>query len=176
MPKEKSNIVLVGFMGTGKTVLAKELAERTGMAYVSTDDLIEQREGRPIRDIFRDDGEAYFRKVEKEVIAEVSGKDGQVVDAGGGAVLDPVNMENLRKKGLIICLWASPRAIYERTRGHSHRPLLNVEDPEKRISELLEKRRPFYEKADFHIDTTALDIPGVIEKIEKIADGKEEKR
>ena len=167
------NIVLVGFMGTGKTVLAKALAKKTGRAYVSTDAIIEAREGIPINDIFGGKGESYFRKVEKEVVSEVSGKRDQVIDAGGGVVLDSDNMDSLRKNGVIICLWASPEEIHKRTARHGHRPLLNVADPEKRITELLEKRRPFYEEADFHVDTTGLDIEGALERIMDIADEEE---
>ncbi|MFH1665170.1 MAG: shikimate kinase [Candidatus Omnitrophota bacterium] len=167
------NIVLVGFMGTGKTAVAKSLARDTGKKYVSIDDLIEKREKRPINDIFRDDGEPYFRKVEKEIILEVSRGVSQVIDAGGGAVLDSGNIDNLKSNGMIICLWADPGTIYERTHGHAHRPLLNCDDPERKIRELLDIRRPFYAKADFHIDTTDLDINGVVKKIKNIISGED---
>ena len=161
------NIVLVGFMGTGKTKVGKELASQLGMKYLSVDELIEEREGRTINEIFSDSGEEYFRKVEKEIVREVSEGIDQVLDPGGGVVLDAENMENLSRKGIIICLWASPGAIHERTKDEDHRPLLNVEDPEKRIVEMLERRRPFYEKADVHIDTTDRDIQEVVEQIKK---------
>ncbi|MGB3057214.1 MAG: shikimate kinase, partial [Candidatus Omnitrophota bacterium] len=95
------NIVLVGFMGTGKTTIAKVLARSLGKKYVNTDDLIESREKKSINDVFKDDGEAYFRKVEKEVIKEASRQADQVIDAGGGVVLDPENMENLRMTGIV---------------------------------------------------------------------------
>jgi shikimate kinase len=166
------NIVLVGFMGTGKTTIAKALARSLGKKYVNTDDLIESREKRSINDIFKDDGEAYFRKVEKEIIKEARRQADQVIDAGGGVVLDPENMKNLRMTGTIICLWADPDTIRERTKKYEHRPLLNVEDPKKRITELLDHRRPFYEKADFHVDTSAGDIGSAVEAIKKIVDRK----
>ncbi|MEA3490096.1 MAG: shikimate kinase [Candidatus Omnitrophota bacterium] len=169
------NVVLVGFMGTGKTVIARVLARELDMTYVSIDDLIEGREKRPINDIFRDDGEPYFRKVEKEVVREVSEKEGQVVDAGGGVVLDGENMENLKRNGTVVCLWAAPEKISERTKKHGHRPLLNVDDPEGCIRELLDHRRPFYEKADHHIDTTELQLTDVVERIKGILNGAEKR-
>ena len=153
----KNNIVLVGFMGTGKTRIARDIARGSGMEYVSTDDLIETREGRSIKDIFSDEGEAYFRRVEKEVVAEVMSRSGQVVDTGGGVVLDGENMKTLLGNGTVICLWATPDVIYARTRAHGHRPLLNVDDPVGRIKELLSSRKAFYEKAEIHIDTSAKD-------------------
>jgi shikimate kinase len=163
------NIALVGFMGTGKTAVARRLAGDMGKKYISTDELIEKREKRSINDIFRDEGEPYFRKVEKEVVKEVSEKRDQIIDAGGGVILDSENVENLKRGGIIICLWAEPRAIYERTKRHGHRPLLNVNDPEKRIKEMVEHRRPFYEKADFRVDTTDLDIDSVVKEVKRIA-------
>ncbi len=168
------NIVIVGFMGTGKTVIAKKLSKELGKKYVSTDDIIEKREGKKITEIFQGNGEAYFRKTEKEVVKEVSRKADQVIDAGGGVVLDKENMANLKKGGVIICLWADPETILERTRSHGHRPLLNVADPLGKIKELLESRRPFYEKADFHVDTTKGKIDSVVERIKEITYGEKE--
>lgn len=164
------NIILVGFMGTGKTAVAKALARELGMTYVSVDELIVAREKRPIKDIFRDNGEPYFRNVEKEVVAEISAKEGQVIDTGGGVVLDAVNMGRLRTGGVVVCLWASPETVYERTSRSKQRPLLNVDDPLGRIKELLEYRRPFYEKADFHVMTDGANVASVVEKVRKIVD------
>ncbi len=163
------NIILVGFMGTGKTTVAKAFAKTTGMPYVSSDELIKKREGCSICDIFKNQGEAYFRKIEKQVVKEISAGAGQVVDAGGGVILDEENIKNLKKNGTIICLWADADVIYERIKSDIHRPLLNVPDPKKKIKELLEYRKPFYEKADFHINTANLKIQGIVEKIKEIA-------
>ena len=162
-------------MGTGKTTVAKALANELQKKYVNTDDLIELCECRTINEIFRDDGEAYFRNVEKRVIEEVSRKADQIIDAGGGVVLDEENMMNLRRSGTIICLWSDPATILERTKKYSHRPLLNVEDPMKKIEELLEYRRPFYEKADFHVDSASGDIDSVVERIKEIIHEKKNK-
>lgn len=158
-------------MGTGKTAVAKALAKATGMVYVSVDELIVSREKRPIKDIFRDSGEPYFRKIEKEIVREISSREGQVVDTGGGVVLDDENMRNLSSGGVVVCLWASPETVHERTSRSKQRPLLNVEDPMGRIRELLEHRRPYYEKADFHVMTDGENVAAVVEKVRKIVDG-----
>ena len=162
------NIAIVGFMGTGKTSVAKALAKELGKEYVNIDELVEKMEKRPIKDIFKDSGEAYFRKVEKEAVKKVSQKTDQVIDAGGGVVLDEENMAVLKKTGLVICLWADPEAIWQRTKDHDHRPLLNVTDPKKRIKELLDYRRPFYEKADYHVDSTDGNVAVIVDKIKGI--------
>jgi shikimate kinase len=167
------NIVMIGFMGTGKTVVAKALARLFDMKYVSTDELIESGEKKPIKDIFRDEGEPYFRKIEKEVVKKVCERSGQVIDAGGGVVLDEENMAFLGKNGIVVCLWADVDAIYERTSRHGHRPLLNVDDPKKKISELLEYRAPFYEIADIHINTTDMDVEGVAGLIKNLIEDDE---
>ncbi len=162
------NIVLVGFMGTGKTAVAKEISKRLGMKYVSTDELIEKKEKALINDIFSKKGEDYFRRVEKEVVRDVSLMDNIVVDAGGGVVIDSENIRNLKQKGIVICLWAEPETILKRTRKFTHRPLLNVEDPLARIKELLAKRKSFYERADYHIHTSRMNVDEVADEIERI--------
>lgn len=162
------NVVLVGFMGTGKTVVAKALAEQLGMNYISTDEVIEDRERRSINDIFNKSGEAYFRRAEKEVVKKVALLNKFVVDAGGGVVLDKENFEDLRKNGRIICLTATPEVILERTKRYHWRPLLNVEDPRAKIEELLNSRAPFYAQADYSIDTTDLTVEQVVDEVKKI--------
>ncbi|MFC1576088.1 shikimate kinase [Candidatus Omnitrophota bacterium] len=163
------NIVLVGFMGTGKTAVARELSKKLGMKYVSTDDMIEAKEKTSISDIFSKKGEKHFRTVEKEVIKEVSSMEGVVVDAGGGVVVDPENLANLKKTSSIICLWAEPGEILERTRRTSHRPLLKVQEPLAKIKDLLNKRKPFYERADHHICTSKMSVENVAKEAERIA-------
>ncbi len=161
------NIVLLGFMGTGKTAIAKKLAEKTGMQYVSTDELIVEKEGMPINDIFSEYGEPYFRDVEKKVVYDIFGLDNVVIDAGGGIVMDLENIRNLRKKGVLVCLWADPKDIYKRTKYYAHRPLLNAGDPLKKIKELLEKRKSYYEVADYHVNTSSVGIDEAVESILK---------
>jgi len=162
------NIVLIGFMGTGKTTIATALAHRLKMRYVSTDDLIEKKEKSTINEIFTRKGEEYFRDVEASVIRDIADKENLVIDAGGGAVLREDNMANFRSNGVVICLAADEETIMARTKKYKHRPLLNVEDPKRRIRELLAKRAPFYAKADHCIDTGKLTAKQVVEKIEEI--------
>ena len=159
------NIILVGFMGTGKTVVGKKLASKRGMKYVSMDEEIEKKEKRSISEIFSKDGEPYFRKVEKEVAKELSGRDNLVIDAGGGVVLDQENISYLKASGRMICLNASPDVIFKRTEKHKHRPLLNVSDPRKKIEELLQHRARHYGNADIQIDTSHNDIDKVVREI-----------
>ncbi|MGB2705824.1 MAG: shikimate kinase [Candidatus Omnitrophota bacterium] len=163
------NIALVGFMGTGKTKVAKILSARLNMKYVSTDDLIEEKEGISIQEIFSKKGESYFRKAEKDVIKDASLMENVVIDAGGGAVIDPENVKNLKQKGMIVCLWAEPRVILERTKKYNHRPLLRVADPIGKIKELLESRKPFYERAGCHINTSEVSAEEVADEIERMS-------
>ncbi len=164
------NIVLVGFMGTGKTSVGKLLAQKAGMKYISTDEVIEDKERRSINDIFKKNGEPYFRRVEKEIVKKVSELDRFIIDAGGGAVLDEENVQNLKRNGRIICLEAGTDVILERTKRYRHRPLLNTDSPRAKVEELLKARAPFYAKADVSIDTTALTVEQVAEKIKKVID------
>ena len=165
------NIVLVGFMGTGKTTIAAQVANRLKMKYVSTDSLIEKREKRTINEIFTDSGEEYFRNIESDVIREISGAQGMVIDTGGGAVLKEENIANFKSSGVVICLTAKPEIILERTKKYKHRPLLNVLDPKRKIMDLLAKRESFYAKADHSIDTGKLTARQVVEEIIRIANG-----
>jgi len=162
------NIVLVGFMGTGKSVVGKALAKQLKMNFINTDEIIRTLEKREIVAIFEDSGEEYFRRVEKEVVKEASERDSVVIAAGGGVVLAEENMKNLKSKGVIICLTADPEVIYARTKKHRHRPILNVEDPIAKIRELLDKRAHFYAKADYQVDTSGKSVKEVTEEIKKI--------
>lgn len=162
------NIVLIGFMGTGKTTIATELSHRLRMKYVSTDDLIEKKERRTINEIFTKSGEDYFRDVESAVIKDIAGMDNLIVDTGGGAVMRDENVAYMKSSGIIVCLTADADVIMERTKKYKHRPLLNVEDPKRKIRDLLAKRSPYYAKADYTIDTGKLTARQVIDKIAEI--------
>ena len=156
-------------MGTGKTTIATQVANRLNMRYVSTDSMIEEREKRTINEIFTDSGEEYFRDVEAGVIGEISAREGVVIDAGGGAVLSEENMANFKSGGIVICLKADPDIILTRTKKYKHRPLLNVPDPKRKILDLLNKRAPFYAKADHLIDTGKMTVRQAVDEIVKIA-------
>lgn len=155
-------------MGTGKTTIGTQVANRLKMKYVSTDSLIEKREKRTINEIFTDSGEEYFREVESDVIRELSAGGGLVIDAGGGAVLREENMANFKSAGIVICLKAEADIILQRTKKYKHRPLLNVEDPKRKIRDLIAKRESFYAKADHAVDTGKLTVRQAVEEIVRI--------
>ncbi|MFA5369332.1 MAG: shikimate kinase [Candidatus Omnitrophota bacterium] len=159
------NIVLVGFMGTGKTLIGRLLARRLKRRRLSLDEMIEEKSGRTISDIFSRHGEEYFRVLEKDVVKSVAGGEGMIIDAGGGVVIDEDNVRRLKLGGVIICLKARPDVIYERTMSGNSRPLLNTPDPVKSIKELLGRRARFYDRADYSIDTSDITPDEVVEKI-----------
>jgi len=160
------NIVLIGFMGSGKSSVGLYLSENLNMKYISTDDIIEEREKMKISEIFKKYGEKYFREKEKEVVKEAAGLKNCVIATGGGIVLHWENIEALKKNGRIFFLKASPNVIYERIKDDKTRPLLNVARPIFAIKRILKKRMPLYkEAADYIIDTSRLSIEGVGEKI-----------
>jgi len=161
------NIVLTGFMGTGKSKIGKRLATELRMGYLDTDELIEKREKGSISAIFKKKGEEYFRHLETKVVKEVALLDNFVISTGGGVVLRDENIRVLKKNALIVCLFASPEVILKRTKGDDNRPLLGVNNQKKRIEELLALRKPYYEKADFSVDASVLDSEGVVEEIVK---------
>ena len=166
------NIVLTGFMGTGKSKIGKRLAAELRMGYLDTDELIEKREKDSISAIFRKRGEEYFRCMETKVVKEVALLDNSIISTGGGAVLREENMRMLKKNAFIVCLFASPEVILKRTKGSEERPLLEVDNQKKRIEELLAIRRPYYEKADLKIDTSTLDSKKVVVEIVKFLERK----
>lgn len=159
------NIYLIGFMGTGKTSVGKELARGKKWQFVDLDELIELKEKQVISDIFAKKGEPYFRKVEKKVLKEVVSQKNFVFACGGGIVLDKDNIRIMKETGRVICLTASPQIILKRTSGYTHRPLLNVPQPKKQVELLLKLRAPFYAQADKTIDTSKLSIEQVVKKI-----------
>jgi shikimate kinase len=147
------NIVLMGFMGTGKTSVGKRLAAALNMEFVDMDCLIEEREGKPITRIFGEEGEPHFRGLERALVQELSARRGLVIACGGGVVLNPDNVRDYSQSGLVVCLTATPETIYQRTARATHRPLLEQEDRFKRIVDLLEKRRALYAAIPHQIDT-----------------------
>ncbi len=162
-----TNIVLIGFMGAGKTAVAKKLAHALGQKLVSIDEQIVEQEGRSINEIFSTQGEKYFRSIEKQIVSQISHGDGLVIDCGGGTVLDAENMAHLKRNGTVIYLKASAKTIFHRTKNAHHRPLLNVQDPQAKIEELLSLRGPFYQQADLVINTDEKTEKDVVQEILK---------
>lgn len=162
------NIYLTGFMGTGKTSVGREIALMLDLKFIDLDELIVEKEGRSINDVFAQAGEPYFRKVEKEALKEVSQVNSQVVSCGGGIVIDPENIAIMKQSGRFIALFARPEVIFERIKKETHRPLLNTVDPLARIKELLAIRKPYYDQAEFVIDTSDISVQEAAEKVIKL--------
>ena len=151
----KENLILIGFMGTGKTSLGKLLANKLGRGFVDLDQKIERDAGMTIPKIFELHGEKYFRELEKKAVREVSERKNLVIATGGGTVKDAENVRLLKNSGVIICLTTDPEEIFRRTERRGERPLLdNNEQRLETIKKLLAEREIFYSKADYTIDTT----------------------
>ena len=161
------NIVLIGFMGSGKSMIARELGDRLKAPVVATDDLAQAKEGKSVHEIFKSKGEAYFRNLEAEIIKEVSLRRGVIIDCGGGVVLHKENLKLLKTNGIVFYLQATPEVIYQRIKNEGHRPLLKVPDPLGRIKELYQQRLPLYNQADHTIDANDASIEGPVVEILK---------
>jgi len=161
-------IVLAGFMGTGKSVVGRRLAERRGIPFVDLDTWIETRAGMPVREIFTERGEAVFRELEKRTLREACALDHAVIAVGGGAVVDEDNRRVLAEGSLLFCLEASPEVVAQRV-GPSvvDRPLLaGHPDLRERIRELQASRTAAYAAIPRHIDTSELSVDQVVDAIE----------
>jgi len=159
------NIILTGFMGTGKTAAGRILAGRLGREFIDTDELIVARTGRSIPDIFHEDGEAFFRALERDVASELAQQRDLVIATGGGMMVDPANATALGTGGAIFCLWAEPATILDRLNRDTHtRPLLAGDDPAVKISALLRRRAASY--ARFRaIQTDGQEADAVVDEI-----------
>ena len=152
---KNKNIILVGFMGTGKTVTGRVLAEQTGLELVDMDSIIEEQQERTISDIFAADGEAAFRAMERKLVQELAQRTGLIISTGGGIVLNPENITDFERTGLVICLKASPEMIFQRVEKDASRPLL-AGDKKAQIQSILETRRPLYDAITHSVDTDGL--------------------
>ena len=162
------NIILVGFMGTGKTSVGQRLSQRLKMSYVDTDEVIEQNAGRCITDIFAEHGEAYFREVESEAVHKVSRLDKYVISTGGGIVLRTENMEILKRNGVVFCLTATSEEIWARVKNETHRPLLRAPNPVVKIRDMLKAREPYYALADYTVQTNGVPIEQVTNEVAEV--------
>jgi shikimate kinase len=153
MSRVISNLCLAGFMGTGKSTIGRMSAESLQYPLIDTDHWIESAAGKTIAEIFQQEGEAAFRAWERKAVAELAGKRDCVISTGGGLIADTENLASLKVHSLVVCLWASPEAIFERVKDQTHRPLLHSPDPLGKIRELLAGRMPAYRQADVLINT-----------------------
>jgi shikimate kinase len=160
-------IVLMGFMGTGKSEVGRRLAQRLGCAFLDTDHLVEERAGKRVAAIFAHDGESAFRALEREAVGEAARRGGTVISVGGGAVLDAANVDTLRAAGVLIHLTARPDVILTRIGDPRSRPLLG-DDPRTAITRLLDERGPLYAAAaDVTIDTSDRSADEVVGDIQQ---------
>ena len=159
------NIYLVGFMGTGKTVVGEILAKKMAKEFIEMDAVIEEKQGLEIVDIFTQQGEAYFRSLEKILLGSLSKREDLIVSCGGGLVCDQANLKLLKETGVVFALTASVSTIYQRTKKHTHRPILNVDNPQEKIKQLLVDRASCYDQAQYSINTDNLSPEEVVDKI-----------
>ena len=163
----KTSVALIGFMATGKTAVGRMLAIKLGKKFIELDTLIEQRAGKPISQIFKEDGETAFRGLEIELTREVAQNKDQVISCGGGIVLNKINIDRLREEAIIVYLTASPEVILKRSLSDDTvRPLLKVDNKEETVGQLLSFREPYYQRAaDITIDTSTLDVNAIAQRI-----------
>jgi 3-dehydroquinate synthase len=171
-----TNIIITGFSGTGKSLVAKAVARRLNWDFIDTDDEIVKQAGKPIAEIFRQDGEGKFRELERETIRGACRQKHIVIAIGGGAIVDPQNYELLAKSGLIVCLEAKSETIYERLFREAARspetevrPLLATDNPLERIRQLKASRQPYYANVDWTVHTDNLNISQVAEEVIRVS-------
>lgn len=163
----KTKIFLTGFMGSGKSTTGRLLAKMLGISVYDCDELIVSEQGNEVTQIFKSKGEEYFRRRETEILKMIAQQTQEkcVVSTGGGAVLQEENRSVMRESGLVIYLKVSAKEAYRRLQQYENRPLLNVADPERKISELLQERIPYYQKAHYCINTDGKTPQRVAEEI-----------
>lgn len=167
-----NNIMLIGFMGTGKSTVSKSLSMITRYVEIDLDDYIEKKQNRTINEIFAEDGESEFRKIETLCLGEVCSRDELIISCGGGTVIKDENVEMMKKSGKIVLLTARPETIYNRVKDSTNRPILNGNMNVEYIEGLMKKREEFYLRtADIIIETddkSAEEISReILEKIKK---------
>ena len=163
-PETFPGVVLVGFMGSGKSSVGREIARKTGADFVDMDIWIEKKEGCTIKEVFSKGGEAAFRKMEKAALEQILAVKGRVVAAGGGAFLCDENRKLMKAYAPVVYLEVNAETVMRRLAGDEERPLLQEVDKEAVVRDLLEKRIPEYRKADYAVsaDGSPTDIAGLI--------------
>lgn len=168
MQSSDVNLYLVGFMGTGKTTLGRALAQRLKYRCVDSDHEIERQQGKAVSQIFAEQGEAAFRAMERDFIDHGHPTERQIVACGGGLVVQPGMLELLQTKGVVVCLHASIETILRRTAGNRSRPLIDVEDPEKRLRDLYAAREPIYRRAGTLVLTDGRPLAEIVQHVLRI--------
>jgi len=142
-----TNLYLVGFMGTGKSTVGRQVARQIGFEFFDSDHEIERLEGKPVSQIFEEQGEAKFRALERDFIEHGHPSKNCVISCGGGLIVPPGMLDLLRSRGVVICMHAPIETILQRTMHATHRPLLQVENPEQRLRDLYAQREEIYRRA-----------------------------
>ena len=140
-------------MGCGKTAVGRVVSKVSGFEFLDTDQFIEDHVGMGIPRIFEEQGEDSFRQYEREVVALLANQENTVIATGGGLLVDRSNMDAMKQYSMVFCLWASSESIWRRVKDKSHRPLLQTENPKKRIIDLMEQRKSAYSQADMLVNT-----------------------
>lgn len=161
------NIILTGFMGSGKSTIGQLVADKLQRNFVDMDIVIETREQRPISQIFAESGEAYFRQLEANLCQELAAQTGQVIATGGGALVSEDNLRLMQKTGLVICLDCEPEVLWQRIGQSEDRPMLAGRDDGRfaRLDALLKQRAPAYARIERHIDVTQLSPEAIAQQI-----------
>jgi len=154
----RRNLVLLGFMGTGKSTLGRRVAALTGAPFLEMDAELERRAGKPIPRIFAEDGEAAFRDMETALAREWGQQESAIISCGGGVVLRAENLTALRANGVLVCLTARPEVIVARTARAGNRPLLAGDDPAAKVRELLAARAAHYAQIPLQLETSDADL------------------
>lgn len=163
------NLVIVGFMGSGKSSAGRLAAQRLGLSFVDMDHLIEERLGQSIAKVFETHGEAFFRQHERALVQELAAQQDHVIATGGGVVLNPANIADFSRTGIVVCFWISPESAYERTKHAKHRPLLEADaDRRARIESLLQHREPLYRAIPIQIDASQMTVTQQADALERI--------
>ena len=162
-----TNLYLVGLMGTGKSAIGKKLAKEKNKEFIDSDQEIEKSSGMSISQIFTKYGESHFRKLERKFIIDVQSARNCVIACGGGLCIPEGMMDLLKKTGKVVCLWASPETLVDRTKVDDSRPLLNVANPLLVLRNLLSEREMKYREADIIIETDHLSQDEVVREIVK---------
>ena len=170
---KKDLVFLTGFMASGKSTIGPILANTLGWRFYDLDKLIENKTGKQIKDIFKENGEEYFRKIERETLIEVLKLENFVIALGGGTIVDPINLEMIKSSGLLIYLETSPEEAYRRLRFKRDRPVLLFDGEEeptrveflKKINGLFESRKKYYDQADLKINTDNSRIGQTVDKL-----------
>jgi shikimate kinase len=165
LTENRRNVVLCGFMATGKTSVGTRLAYLLGYEFLDMDAIIESETGMSIPEIFSSRGEPAFRALECSVAEQVAKRSGCVVATGGGTIVNWQNLDNLKHNGIVIALTADPETIFSRTGSGEDRPMLGKGDHMQRIRSLMEQRAPAYAMADMTVDTSSHSIEEVAEII-----------